>query len=192
MRRAAARSCEAESNVRSTACSRTSGSVDDNRRPARPAPERCRVSSGDDVRYKIVDLQTVQATGLLYVLVHFWENQNVGEPDRINDFLMQLRPTGERIVTNVDGWYKRLSDGVFIDPEKLAIDDKTKWERETFDRDLPAEIKSNIEAYWQRAEGKGYPADHTDSRIERDDSDPHGVLARADVMALKDAEINSL
>ena len=139
--------------------------------------------------YKIVEVSTDKASGHTYVLVHFWRRradyQTGKPPDRINDFLMQLRPTGERIVTNAQGWLKR-KDGVFVDPATLGPDKpEPEWERETFDRDLPAEIKTNIEAYWERAEAKGYPADHANASIQRDNSDPHGVLARPDVVALR-------
>ncbi|KKL49822.1 hypothetical protein LCGC14_2311650, partial [marine sediment metagenome] len=71
-----------------------------------------------------------------------------------------------------------------LDPEKP----EPEWERETYDRDLPAEIKANIKAYWERAEAKGYLPDHSNSRIQRDNSDPHGVLARPDVAALRGKE----
>lgn len=140
--------------------------------------------------YKIVEISTDKASGHTYVLVHFWwakaDFDAAKPPDRKNDFLMQLRPTGVRIVTDGNGWYKRLSDGKFIDPETLDLEkSQPEWERETYDRALPAEMKANIEAYWQRAEGKSYPTDHADSRIERDNSDPHGVLARPEVTALR-------
>ncbi len=143
--------------------------------------------------YRIVEVSTDKASGHTYVLVHFWGEKaafNVAKPpDRINDFLMQLRPTGERIVTNTAGWPKR-EDGVFVDPETLDPEKpEPKWEWETFDRDLPAEIKVNIEAYWHRAEAKGYPANHTSRYIQRNESDPHGVLARPDVTVLRDAEV---
>ncbi len=144
--------------------------------------------------YRIVEVSTDKASGHLYCLVHFWRrktDQAKGKPpDRINDFLMQLRPTGERVVTNAQGWPKR-KDGVFIDPAMLDPEKpEPEWERETFDRDLPAEMRANIEAYWGRAEeaeagGKPYPANHTSPRIQRDNSDPHGVLARPDVAALR-------
>lgn len=140
--------------------------------------------------YKIVEVSTDKASGHTYVLAHFWRvsaDQIAGKPpDRINDFLMQLRPTGERVITNTDGWFKR-TDGVFVDPEVVTGDEA--WERETVDRDLPTEIQANIEAYWARAEAKSYPADHSTSTIQRDDSDPHGVLARADVLSLKEAKV---
>ncbi len=122
--------------------------------------------------YKIVEISTDKASGHTFVLAHFWrrraDHQTGKPPDRINDFLMQLRPTATRL----------------IDPDDL---DKGL---ETFDRDLPAEIQANIEAYWGRAEAKGYPPDHSNSRIQRDNSDPHGVLARPDVAALRGAEVD--
>ena len=143
--------------------------------------------------YKIVEVSTDKSSGHTYVLVHFWRrkaDQKAGKPPaRINDFLMQLRPTGVRVVTNIQGWRKR-KDGVFVDPATLGPEKpEPEWERETHDRDLPTEIKANIEAYWRRAEAKGYPGDQTDSRIKRDNSDPHGVLARPDVVALRDAKV---
>ena len=143
--------------------------------------------------YKIVEISTAKASGHTYVLVNFWRAKTAFNaakpPDRVNDFLMQLRPTGVRVVTNAEGWPKR-KDGVFVD---LATLDPEKpqpgWERETIARDLSAEIKANIEAYWARAEAKDYPSDHSTPTIERDSSDPHGVLARPDVMALKDSKV---
>ncbi len=152
--------------------------------------------------YKIVEVSTDKASGHTYVLAYFWRRRaayQTGKPaGRVNDFLMQLRPTGERIVTNVQGWPKRKSGGVFVDPATLGPEKpEPEWERETVDRDLPAEIRANIEAYWGRAEeaeagGKPYPANHTSPRIQRDNSDPHGVLARPDVAALRGAEVNKL
>ena len=144
--------------------------------------------------YKIVEVSTDKASGHTYVLVHFWRrraDRARGKlPNRVNDFLMQLRPTGERIVTNAQGWLKR-TDGVFVDLDTLDPDKpEPEWERETVDRDLPAEMRANIEAYWERAEAKGYPADHANASIQRDNSDPHGVLARADVAALRGTEVD--
>jgi len=146
---------------------------------------------------KIIEVSTAKASGHTYVLVHFWRdkaNFDAGKPPaRVNDFLMQLRPTGQRVVTNAEGWLKRKSDGVFIDPATLEREKpEPEWEREIFDRDLPVEIRANIEAYWPRAEAKGYPSDHTSHRIQRDNSDPYGVLARPDVIALKEAEVEKL
>ncbi len=122
--------------------------------------------------YKIVEVSTDKASRHTYVLAHFWRRRadyQTGKPPvRSNDFLMQLRPTGTRL----------------IDPDNPGEG------LETYDRDLPAEMKANIEAYWERAEAKSYPASHSDTRIQRDNSDPHGVLARPDVAALRGAEVN--
>ncbi len=143
--------------------------------------------------YKIVEVSTDKASGHTYVLVHFWRRKADARankpPRRVNDFLMQLRPTGVRVVTDANGWFKR-KDGVFIDPETLDPEvPEPEWERENYDRDVPAEIRANIEAYWERAEAKDFPAEHSDPRIKRDNSDPHGVLARPDVAALKGAKV---
>ena len=146
--------------------------------------------------YKIVEVSTDKASGHLYCLVHFWSRKADARankpPRRVNDFLMQLRPTGQRVVTDAQGWLKR-KDGVFVDPDTLDPEKpEPEWERETFDHDLPAEIKANIEAYWQRALIEPFPFDHTSHRIQRDNSDPHGVLARPDVAALRGAEAEKL
>lgn len=139
--------------------------------------------------YKIVEISTDKRTGLTYFLVHFWRTVVGPRPDRVNDFFMQLRPTRTVIVTK-DGKWKR-ADGTFVDrPE--SIDDPLEWGWETIDNDLPGIIEKNIKAYWGRAE-KGskedYPVMHSDPRVKRDNSDPHGAL-RDDVMALKDAEVS--
>ncbi len=146
--------------------------------------------------YRIEEVSTDKASGHTFVLISFWRRKADARakkpPRRVNDFLMQLRPTGVRIVTDGNGWLKR-KDGVFVDPDTLDPEKPPpEWERETYDRDLPAEMKANIEAYWERAEAKGYPADHSSSRIQRDDNDPHGVLARPDVAALRGAEAEKL
>ncbi len=131
--------------------------------------------------YKIVEISTEKETSLTYFLVHFWRTAG-GKPDRVNDFVMQLRPTLTRVVTKNGQW--KQADGTFVDVPEFA-DDPTKWEWETIDIDLPAIIEKNIKAYWDRAEKNDYPADHT-SRIRLTSNDPHGVLARSDVMAMKD------
>ena len=146
--------------------------------------------------YRIEEVSTDKASGHAFMLVRFWakkaDRTANKPPRRVNDFLMQLRPTGVRIVTDENGWLK-LKDGVFIDPDTLDPEKpQPEWERETFDRDLPAEMKANIEAYWERAEAKGYPVDHANASIQRDESDPHGVLARPDVAALRGAEAEKL
>ncbi len=160
------------------------------------------------MRYRIDEVSNEVTTGETYVVVSFWNTEAgrlAGEPPTlVNDFLMTLRDEGERIVTNLDGWYKRLSDGVFIDPETLADDDATKWERETVKRDVPAEIRANIERYITRAVAKDWSGDHTGDTTKpfyeagklrpqgesqtyvRDDVDRNGATSRTDVQALKD------
>ncbi len=134
--------------------------------------------------YRIETISTDEKTGLTYFLVHFWRTVAGPKPDRVNDFVMQLRPTLTRIVTKNGQWKK--SDGTFVDKPE-TIDGISKWEWETIDIDLPSIIEENIRAYWDRAEKNEYPADHT-SRIRLTSNDPHGVLARSDVMAMKDVE----
>ena len=157
--------------------------------------------------YRIDEISSEVSTGATYVLVSFWLSQGAIDrrepPYLTNDFLMQLAPAGVRTVTNNDGWPKRLSDGVFIDPATLVLDDKTKWEREVFTVDLPAQIRGNIDAYIANATANEWAGDHTGDAAKpfyvrgklvrqgptpafvRDDVDRAGVLARADVQALK-------
>lgn len=146
--------------------------------------------------YKIVELSTVEGSDLTYALVHFWRTKadhDAGKPwARRESFGMQLTPIGVSIVINAKGWPKRKSDGVFINPMTIEPGKEPEWEREPYNRDLLTEIKANIEAYWLRAEVKDYPADHADPRIQRDDSDPHGVLARTDVRALRGVVMEKL
>ena len=93
-------------------------------------------------------------------------------------------------MTNEDGWPKQKSDGKFVDPTTLGPEKpEPEWEKETVDRDVPAEIRANIEAYWQRALIAPFPFDHTSHRIERDESDPNKVLERDDVKALRNAKV---
>ena len=146
--------------------------------------------------YKVIEISTDKVSKHTYVLVHFWRDKaafDAGKPpDHINDFLMQLRPTGVRVVVDAEG-RRKTKDGRFTDPETLDPDKpQPEWARETYDRDLPTQIENNIKAYWQRAESNNFPADHTDFRIQRDDSDPYRVLTRADVLALKDSTVEKL
>ena len=141
--------------------------------------------------YKIIEIST--APPHTYVLVRFWPDraafQRAEPPVLTNDFLLQLRPTGQRIVTNPQGWPKR-TDGVFVDPDTLDPGQpEPAWQRELYTVDLPAEIKKQIAAYWQRAQERGERGSNIDTAIRTDLSDPHGVLARPDVIALRGAEV---
>lgn len=127
---------------------------------------------------KIIEVSTDKATGCVYVLVHFWKTKAArgrrDKPFLINDFVMVLNPT-----SNVE-----------------------------------AQIMSNIWSYAERAEECGYKGDHstanaitTDSFSEggkeirrkgapvreprqRDQSDPHGILAKPEVAALPGKDID--
>lgn len=140
------------------------------------------------MHYRIEEVSTDRASGHCYVRVSFWTrsaDRNRGDPPVIvNDFLMQLRPTGERVITDAEGRFLR-ADGVFVAPEDVTAEDNAiGWQRESFTRDVPAEIIANIEAYVERAEGRGDAGDRTATR-ERDESDPHRILERDDVRALR-------
>jgi len=130
--------------------------------------------------YKIVETGTDKITNHTYFLVHFWQTKAGYDknlpPDRINDFYMQLRPTITRIVINAQNQFQK-ADGTFVkNPEK--IDDPKEWQWETIDNDLPAIIKKNIEAYWDRAEAQKFPLAHFDPSAKYGNSDPHDVLSK--------------
>lgn len=163
--------------------------------------------------YRIVEISTEKSTGLTYLLVHFWldeaSHDKGDEPVLVNDFLMALADEAERIVEDANGW--RAVNGVFELPyEEIDgewVEKRKEWDRETVKVDVPAIIKANIERYWTTAETKQWRGDHTadmtkpfyegEKRIqqravavfERDASDPTGVIARADVAAIKDQPI---
>ena len=127
---------------------------------------------------KIIEVST--GKGHTYILVHFWQTEAArtggGPPYLIEDFLMQLRPIGTRL----------LDEG-----NPLAGS-------ETYDRDLPAEIKENIRAYIVEAEKHDYRGDNSSqtsaggefyakgkrvrpkntpiTAIKRDQSDTNGAL----------------
>src|SRR3990172_5631185 len=98
--------------------------------------------------YTKLEVSTHADSGHTYVLVHFWADaaaRDRGEaPSLVNDFLMQLRPTGERIVPNAAGHFQ-LKDGSFISREEIVAraplippPRPEEFERESFTRDLVA------------------------------------------------------
>lgn len=145
---------------------------------------------------RIDEVATDATTGETYVLVRFWKSKAArardDPPFLTEDFVMQLRPTGERL----------------IDEDNPALG------KETFDRDLEAEIQQNIWNYAERAERLGYEGDNTSGDAvtagafsiggkvireagklipghrKRDESDPHGVLAKPEVKELRDKDID--
>ncbi|MGE3314016.1 MAG: hypothetical protein AB7O26_02790 [Planctomycetaceae bacterium] len=161
--------------------------------------------------YEIEDISTDKASGHTYVLVRFWTDEAArtrgDAPILVNDFLMQLRPTGERVVTDEQGRWKR-KDGSYIDwnsPQAPEFIDKADLETEPFERDILQEMAAGIERYIVRAEAEQFRGDHTHRDgsppmevagqvvpqgrfdLELDAShDPHGVLAHPRVTDLKE------
>lgn len=145
---------------------------------------------------KILEVSTDKATGATYCLVRFWLTEAARAqgktPFLVEDFVMQLRPTGTRL----------------IDP-----DDETKG-TESFAIDVPAAINANIARYIVRAEQHGYQGDNTSRKatasmsfkvgggtvrkkgariftpIVRDQSDPHGILAKPEVKDMEGKDID--
>lgn len=160
------------------------------------------------MEYRIREISTEKSSGLLYVLVDFYDGGR--DPVLTNDFLMAVRDESERFIEDSNGW--RSVNGVFEFPYEEVdgewVEKDRKWDRETFKVDVPAIIKANIEAYWERASARKLTGDHTGDAskpllrdgkpvvqrasvvFERDQSDLRGVLARDDVQALKNARIS--
>ena len=139
---------------------------------------------------KIKEISTVEGTPLTYVLIHIWANKALHDQGKAsigdNDFLMELYPTGQRVVQDAQGRYKRI-DGVFVHPD-AAIGDE-EWERETFNIDLPVQIRENIVAYLGRRDRvkrtKGaFPRAHANPTTRRSQDDPRGILGRSEVQDL--------
>lgn len=117
---------------------------------------------------ELAEISRLKGTNSIYLLVHFWRSQadaDAGQPPLLtNDFIMQLRRTGERVVTDANGNMKRL-DGVFVAPEDVTPEDEAiGWEREAFTRtrsEIFAEVRANVVAYVRRAVAAKRTGDHT-------------------------------
>jgi hypothetical protein len=128
----------------------------------------------------------------VYLLVNAWNDQasfDRGDPPkRISDFVMQLQNQSTRIVpcraTGNRPGFRRI-DGACVAEVDVVGDEE--WQRETLPRDVRTEIQNNIFEWWERAEARGDPTDTTDSSIQRDRSDPQGILSRPDVSNLEGA-----
>lgn len=134
-------------------------------------------------------------SGALYVLVLFWHGKaqfDLGLPPAVsNDFIMQINRRYQRIVTNTDGWLKRL-DGVFVDPANLTEEDeKIGFEREMVTKtnaELRQEVRQHIIDYWRRYKQaflsrKPFPRKHDQrEKMRRNQDDADGVLARVRAM----------
>ena len=142
---------------------------------------------------KIIEVSTDKDTGHTYVLVHFWRGKAArtrgNAPYLIEDFLMQLRPTGTRL----------LDEG---NPHLGS---------EPYDRDMPAEIDANITAYIVQAEKYDFHGDNSSrtasagefyakgkrvrpkatpiKAVKRDQSDPSGALT-PEVKALEGKNVD--
>ncbi len=149
--------------------------------------------------YRIIEISTERRSRETYLTVWFWRQRadyDAGKPHvHLNDFIMTLRPTAQRIVTDAQGRWKR-DDGRFIDVTALTEREQVEaaswqFETETATVDVRAAIRVNISAYakrWAEAarQGKPYPTDYRDPRILLDEIDPHRILERQDVQTLKD------
>ncbi len=166
-------------------------------------------ASRADWAYEITELSTA-ASGETYVLVDYWRSNaehDAGDPPYYTEeFDIQVRPTKERIATNIDGWLKRI-DGVFIDPATFPKGERptdVEWTRETVIVDVPAYLRGKIEKHWALAEERGWSGDHTrDGRkafyvndalvpqransrtLKRSLLDTHNILVRPDVQAMR-------
>ncbi len=112
---------------------------------------------------KPIEIANDKATGEVYILVHFWANQRrfnarPDKPDLINDFIMQLRPTGE-VATEFDAEGRPIA-----------------WK--TVDRDVLAEAKANVRAFIKRAVASNYRGDMRDPRRARDQNDTRNLLPK--------------
>lgn len=97
------------------------------------------------MKYEIVDVKSVEGTDNIYVLVHFWFNeQGYSErrvPDLINDFIFSIRNEYEVL--------ERDALGKLITESGKKVSDKTKeLEEDPFRRKL---VKSDPELFIQRA-----------------------------------------
>ena len=126
---------------------------------------------------------------MIYVLVHYWGGQALGPPVLIEDFYMAMRDEDTRIVEDAEG-YGTTESGkrVRLWSAKYVEDPADPLVRETVKVDVPAQIRENIEARWERAQANGETGDKTwplKTRPKLVTSDPAGILARTDVKAMK-------
>lgn len=121
--------------------------------------------------FRINEVSTIAATGNTYVHVDYWRRKSqftAGDPSFLtNDFKMHLRPEQQEV-------------------RRVILD--------------------AIVAYWSRARRNGFSGDHTGDAtkplkkngalvrqaasvvIVRDNSDPHDVLSRTDIISLRNHE----
>ena len=128
--------------------------------------------------YEIVEISTHEETGSLYVLVDFGTVKE--------EFLMQIPATRTRIITDQDGNWQR-ADGTFVPPPEFG-DPKEEWARETVPVDAKAVILANLArfaaAHVVNGEFNGDLTAKGLQAIKRNQSDPHGHLAKPGIQAL--------
>lgn len=146
--------------------------------------------------YKIIDLKAVDKKGLIYVLVHFWEDraQMTSVPPILrNDFYMRLLSENVRVVVGSDGYARTVSGARVSLTRPYEADPDDPLVRETLPFDVPQRIKENIVAYMERAgEERGDKTWPVKTRAKLVASDPKGILDRADVKALKGRDFESV
>ncbi len=134
--------------------------------------------------YQIQEIKTEKKTGETYVLAHFWPSRaaftKAEKPAIEEDFIMQLRPTRQRAVTNDEG--KTLRESGVWASHRAPPDDNDPAVTELVEIDLRAEIKNNIERFLKRHHH--VRGSLRDPAIKTDTSDPHGILAKPEVTSL--------
>lgn len=135
--------------------------------------------------YQIQEVKTEKKTGETYVSVRFWPSRasfnKAEKPALEENFIMQLRPIGHRAVKDKEGRTLRQS-GIWAS-HRAPADDSDPPVTEPVAVDVPAEIKGNIERFLERH--RHVRGNLKDVAIKTDVSDPHGVLAKPDVAALR-------
>jgi hypothetical protein len=118
--------------------------------------------------WRIVSLATVRGTEALHVLVDFWPSEDAlkqGEkPHLREEFVMELRAQGERVVTDNDG-NCLLADGTAITPEdaheRLRRGEQLVFQRETFGLTPKEQMVNNIAGFVAMAERDKISGDYT-------------------------------
>ncbi|KKN54906.1 hypothetical protein LCGC14_0587990 [marine sediment metagenome] len=142
--------------------------------------------------YRITEIKTEPKTGGGYVKVHLWRTSAAAAsgdpPDIVNEHIMNLKPVRQRAVTDERGHTLRQS-GKWAAPEARADPDDPPV-KENANVDVGAQIRANIERFIDRAQQLGFAdMDMSDPSFAPTNADPHGVLARPDVTALKNKNI---
>ena len=138
--------------------------------------------------YRITDVKTLgEGT---YVKVSIWRTRasaNKGDPPNIiNEHVMNLKSVRQRNVTRLDGYTLRQS-GVYASPQAPPDPDDPPV-KEDVNIDVRAEIEANIKLFIDRA-GNLPDIDMSEPSWVPTTDDPRGILARPDVAAVKNKNI---